>query len=395
MQQNLKTMEKVTNPFIVLGTIPDPYFCDREKETERLVRYLTNGQNVVLHAPRRIGKSKLIEHCFEQPAIKGKYYTIFVDILQTGNLQEFTYEFGKAVFEATASLGDKLMKQFAQTVQSLHTEYTIDPMTGFPKLSLSIGHIENAIYTIEEVFRFLEQADKPCIVAIDEFQRIADYPEKNVEAILRTHIQKMRNCKFVFAGSDRHLLGQMFQDYNRPFYNSAATITLEQIERSKYNAFATMHFEEYDKHIAPEDVDRVYDLFDGNTFAMQKTLNIAFSLTGKKEWCTIDTIRQAIDEIIEENDFSYRTHLMSVGSSQKEVLFAIARSGKAMQITSAAFVGKYRLGSASSVQSAVRKLKADGWVAEYINQAGQKYYQVNDYFLMLWIQKKYGRGFEI
>lgn len=395
MQQNLKTMEKVTNPFIVLGTIPDPYFCDREKETERLVRYLTNGQNVVLHAPRRIGKSKLIEHCFEQPAIKGKYYTIFVDILQTGNLQEFTYEFGKAVFEATASLGDKLMKQFAQTVQSLHTEYTIDPMTGFPKLSLSIGHIENAIYTIEEVFRFLEQADKPCIVAIDEFQRIADYPEKNVEAILRTHIQKMRNCKFVFAGSDRHLLGQMFQDYNRPFYNSAATITLEQIERSKYNAFATMHFEEYDKHISPEDVDRVYDLFDGNTFAMQKTLNIAFSLTEKKEWCTIDTIRQAIDEIIEENDFSYRTHLMSVGSSQKEVLYAIARSGKAMQITSAAFVGKYRLGSASSVQSAVRKLKADGWVAEYINQAGQKYYQVNDYFLMLWIQKKYGRGFEI
>ena len=388
-------MEKVTNPFIVLGTIPDPYFCDREKETERLVRYLTNGQNVVLHAPRRIGKSKLIEHCFEQPAIKGKYYTIFVDILQTGNLQEFTYEFGKAVFEATASLGDKLMKQFAQTVQSLHTEYTIDPMTGFPKLSLSIGHIENAIYTIEEVFRFLEQADKPCIVAIDEFQRIADYPEKNVEAILRTHIQKMRNCKFVFAGSDRHLLGQMFQDYNRPFYNSAATITLEQIERSKYNAFATMHFEEYDKHIAPEDVDRVYDLFDGNTFAMQKTLNIAFSLTEKKEWCTIDTIRQAIDEIIEENDFSYRTHLMSVGSSQKEVLYAIARSGKAMQITSAAFVGKYRLGSASSVQSAVRKLKADGWVAEYINQAGQKYYQVNDYFLMLWIQKKYGRGFEV
>lgn len=395
MQQNLKTMEKVINPFIVLGTIPDPYFCDREKETERLVRYLTNGQNVVLHAPRRIGKSKLIEHCFEQPAIKGKYYTIFVDILQTGNLQEFTYEFGKAVFEATASLGDKLMKQFAQTVQSLHTEYTIDPMTGFPKLSLSIGHIENAIYTIEEVFRFLEQAEKPCIVAIDEFQRIADYPEKNVEAILRTHIQKMQNCKFVFAGSDRHLLGQMFQDYNRPFYNSAATITLEQIERSKYNAFATMHFEEYDKHIAPEDVDRVYDLFDGNTFAMQKTLNIAFSLTEKKEWCTIDTIRQAIDEIIEENDFSYRTHLMSVGSSQKEVLYAIARSGKAMQITSAAFVGKYRLGSASSVQSAVRKLKADGWVAEYINQAGHKYYQVNDYFLMLWIQKKYGRGFEV
>ena len=359
------------------------------------MRYLTNGENVVLHAPRRIGKSKLIEHCFEQEAIKGKYYTIFVDILQTGNLQEFTYEFGKAVFEATASLGNKMLKQFAQTVQSLHSEYTIDPFTGFPKFSMSIGHIENAIYTIEEVFRFLEQADKPCIVAIDEFQRIAEYPEKNVEAILRTHIQRMRNCEFVFAGSDRHLLGQMFQDYNRPFYESAAVITLEKIEQSKYNTFVTTHFEEFDKHISPEDVERIYDLFDGNTYAMQKTLNTAFSLTEKSERCTLGIIRQAVDEIIEENDFTYRTHLMSIGLSQKEVLYAIARSGKAMQITSAAFVGKYRLGSSSSVQSAVRKLKADGWIAEYINRDNQKYYQLNDYFLMLWIQKKYGQGYEV
>ena len=392
---NFEYMEKVTNPFIIRGAIPEAYFCDRVKETERLVRYLTNGNNVVLHAPRRIGKSKLIEHCFEQPAIKGKYYTIFLDILQTGNLQEFTFEFGKAVFEATASLGDKMMKQFALTVQSLHTEYSIDPFTGFPKLSMSIGHVANPLYTIEEVFRFLEQADKPCIVAIDEFQRIADYPEKNVEAILRTHIQRMRNCEFVFAGSDRHLLGQMFQDYNRPFYESASIFTLEKIERSKYNAFVLQHFEEFGKHIASEDVDRVYNLFDGNTYAMQKTIHTAFSLTPDGDMCTLAIIRRAIDDIIEDNDFTYRTHLMPMGLSQKEVLYAIARSGIATQITSAAFVGKYRLGSASSVQSAVRKLKADGWVTEYMNQEGLKCYQLNDYFLMLWIQQKYGRGYDL
>jgi len=395
LQQNLNLMEKVTNPFIIRGAIPEPYFCDREKETERLVRYLTNGEHVVLHAPRRIGKSKLIEHCFAQPAIKDKYYTIFVDILQTGNLQEFTYEFGKAVFEATASLGNKMMKQFAQTVQSLHGEYSIDPFTGFPKFSMSIGHIANPIYTIEEVFRFLEQADKPCIVAIDEFQRIADYPEKNVEAILRTHIQRMRNCEFVFAGSDRHLLGQMFQDYNRPFYESATIMTLEKIERSKYNAFVLEHFEEFNKHIATEDVDRVYDLFDGNTYAMQRTIHTAFSLTPEKQTCTLSTIRQAIDDIIEDNDFTYRTHLMPMGLSQKEVLYAIARSGVASQITGSVFVNKYRLSSASSVQSAIRKLKADGWVTEFMNPDGQKCYQLNDYFLMLWIQKNYGRGYEL
>ena len=327
--------------------------------------------------------------------IKDKYYTIFVDILQTGNLQEFTYEFGKAVFETTASIGSKMMKQFAQTVQSLRGEYSMDPFTGMPKFSMSIGHIENAIYTIEEVFRFLEQADKPCIVAIDEFQRIADYPEKNVEAILRTHIQKMQNCEFIFAGSDRHLLGQMFLDYNRPFYESATILTLEKIEKAKYNAFAVAHFKEFEKNISADDVDRVYDLFDGNTFAMQKTLHTAFSLTNVNSTCTLDTIRRAIDDIIEDNDFTYRTHLMNIGLAQKEVLYAIARSGVAMQITRANFVNKYRLGSSSSVQSAVRKLKADGWVAECLNEDGQKGYQLNDYFLMLWIQKNYGKGYDL
>lgn len=386
-------MEKVTNPFIIRGMIPDAYFCDREKETERLVRYLTNGNNVVLHAPRRIGKSKLIEHCFAQPTIRDKYYTIFVDILQTGNLQEFTYEFGKAVFESTASFGNKMIKQFSQIVQSLHGDYSIDPITGFPKFSMSIGHIENAVYTIEEVFHFLEKADKPCIIAIDEFQRIAQYPERNVEAILRTHIQRMSNCEFIFAGSDRHLLGQMFQDYNRPFYESATIMTLDKIEQSKYNAFVTNHFKEFGKQISSEDVDRVYDLFDGNTFAMQKTLHTAFSLTSEEEICTLAVIRQAIDDIIADNDFTYRSHLMSMGASQKEVLYAIGRNGVASQVTSTAFVGKYHLGSPSSVQSAIRKLLAEGWISEFYDNNGKKCYQLNDLFLMLWIQQKYGMGY--
>ena len=205
----------------------------------------------------------------------------------------------------------------------------------------------------------------------------------------------MRNCEYVFAGSDRHLLGQMFQDYNRPFYESATIITLDKIERSKYNAFVLEHFAEFDRHIAAEDVDRVYDLFDGNTYAMQRTIHTAFSLTPEKQTCTLTTIRRAIDDIIEDNDFTYRSHLMPMSSSQKEVLYAVARSGIATQITGSAFVNKYRLGSASSVQSAIRKLKADGWLSEDMNQDGQKYYQLNDYFLMLWVQKNYGRGYEL
>ncbi|MBR0296349.1 MAG: ATPase [Paludibacteraceae bacterium] len=388
-------MAKVTNPFIVQGYIPEEYFCDREEETKRVVRYLTNGNNIVLSAPRRVGKSKLIEHCFVQPEIKDNYYTIFVDIMQTGNLQEFTYELGKAIFDVTASLGSKMKKLFAQTVRSLQGDFGFDYFTNQPKFSLSLGNISNPQYTIEEIFNFLEEADKPCIVAIDEFQRIAQYPEKNVEAILRTHIQRLHNCHFIYSGSEYHLLGQMFLDYNRPFYQSSTMMTLEKIERSKYGAFAVEHFEEFGKHIDIENVNRVYDLFDGNTFAMHKTLNTSFSITSDGTECDLLTIHKAIDNILGESEHDFRTRLMPMSLPQKEVLYAIARSGIAMQITGAEFVKKFHLGSPSSVQSAVRKLLSDGWIAEIYNNDGKKCYQLNDMFLMLWIQQTYGEGYVI
>lgn len=388
-------MAKVSNPFIVRGAIPPEYFCDREQETIKLVKLLTNNNNVVLIAPRRIGKSRLIDHCFEQPELKDIYYKILVDIMQTGNIQEFTYELGKAVFETLSSVSNRLSKLFMQTVQSLHGEFGMDPVTGNPKFSISLGHISNPTYTLEEIFRFLEQADKPCIIAIDEFQRITDYPESNVEAILRTHIQRLSNCGFIFSGSERHLLGQMFQDSNRPFYSSASIMDLEEIPQDKYNSFVIDCFKKFGKNIESVNVNRVYDLFSGNTFAMQKTMNIAFMLTPDNSECTLDIIHEAIDDILEDNTYEYRNRLMTMGSAQKQVLYAIGKKGKVTQITGAEFINLNQLGSASSVQSAMKKLLADGWVTELADEEGKKAYQLTDYFLTLWIKQKYGVGYNI
>ena len=87
---------------------------------------------------------------------------------------------------------------------------TIDPLSNMPQFGLSLNQDAQAEYTFESIFRYLESADKPCIVCFDEFQQIAKYPEKNVEALLRSHIQHMRNARFIFSGSERHLLEEMF-----------------------------------------------------------------------------------------------------------------------------------------------------------------------------------------
>lgn len=182
-------MAKERNPFVVTGKIDAKYFCDRVVESERLVKSVTNGNNLVLISPRRMGKTGLIRYCYERPEIRDDYYTFFVDILHTSSLREFTYILGKEIYETLQPLSRKMAKMFLQTLKSISGRFGFDISTGLPTFSIELGDIERPEFMLEEIFDYLNKADKPCIVAIDEFQQIAKYPEKNIEALLRGHIQ--------------------------------------------------------------------------------------------------------------------------------------------------------------------------------------------------------------
>ena len=203
-------MTKEINPFIVTGNIDPEFFCDRVDESARLIKSVTNGNNMVIISPRRMGKTGLIRFCYEKQDIKKHYYTFFIDILQTSSLREFTYLLGKAVYEALLPLSSKMATLFVQTLKSLNGKFGFDPVSGMPSFNVELGDIDRPEYTLEEIFRLLSTADKPCIVAIDEFQQISKYPENNIEALLRTHIQKIHNCNFIFAGSERSMMQAMF-----------------------------------------------------------------------------------------------------------------------------------------------------------------------------------------
>lgn len=120
---------------------------------------------------------------------QGNFITISIDILRTSSIHEFTFELGKAVFEQAAHRGAKMLKMVVNTLKSINGCFGYDPVSNTPTFNLSLGDISNPLYTLDEIFSCLEQAEKKCIIAIDEFQQICYYPEKNMEAILRTHIQ--------------------------------------------------------------------------------------------------------------------------------------------------------------------------------------------------------------
>lgn len=383
-------MAKEFNPFIVTGKIEPEYFCDRVHESARLIKSLTNGNNMVIISPRRMGKTGLIRFCYEKPEIRDDYYTFFIDILHTSSLKEFAYVLGKEIYVTLAPRSKKMASLFIQTLKSISGKFGFDPLTNLPIFNVELGDIDRPEYTLEEIFNYLAAADKPCIVAIDEFQQISKYPEKNVEALLRTHIQKIRNSHFIFAGSERHMMQAMFTSAARPFYHSADILELNAIAPDIYVSFIINHFEIRNRTITTDVVERVYHLFKGHTYYIQKTFNEAFADTPSGEACTIEAIKIAIDHLIESNATIFREILSNIPEKQKELLYAIAKEGEAKRITSAQFIKRHSLPSASSIQSAIKKLLEKDVVTE-IN----KTYSVTDKLFAMWMNTIYGNGYKL
>ena len=383
MRVNLLVLMK--NPFIITGRIPEEYFCDRRLETQKIICGLTNGDNICLMSPRRMGKSKLIQFCYDRAELKEEYYTFYIDILHTSSLAEFTYVFGQKVFDTLRSRNEKMLMAFIQGLKSLNAKFGFDAGSNMPTFSIELGDIVRPEYTLNEIFTCLEMADKPCIVAFDEFQQICKYPEKNIEALLRSHIQHLSNVNFVFAGSERHLITEMFLSSAKPFYNSTKQVELYPIAPEEYIPFVTHWFHAYQKEISEDDVRKVYQLFEGNTYGMQRTFHEAFINTSSGESCSLDIIRKSIADIIEDNGHAYSRMLSQIPARQKELLYAIAKEGKAEKITSGAFIKKHVLLSASSVQAAMKKLLELDLIT-----LDNGFYTIPDHFLALYLRKLVG-----
>lgn len=371
------------NPFVTTGYAGPEYFCDRLKETEAIVNLLSNGNNIALMSPRRYGKTDLIRHSFNQNELKDKYYTFIIDIYATNSLSEMTDRMGKAILEELKPKGRKVWSKFINTVTSLRTGITYDA-AGVPSWSLEVGDIKNPATSLDEIFKYIQNADRPCLVALDEFQQITKYADRNVEAALRTHIQYCSNANFIFSGSQREMMGAMFTSSARPFYQSATIINLPPIDEAAYEEFCLKNFEKYGKTLDPDVVKELYDKFDKTTFYLQKVMNILFIRTPEGGHCGKEDCEKAIDFIIDFSAETYEDLLYQIPEKQKTTLLAISREGKARNLTSSAFLKKYSLPSASSVSSAVKGLMDKGLLT--FNKGT---YRIYDLFFELWIRERF------
>ena len=370
-----------SNPFVTSGYAGEEFFCDRKKETKDIVSLLTNGNNLALISPRRIGKTDLIRHCFAQKEIANNYYCFIIDIYSTLCVEDFINKLGKTILEVLKPKGKMIYGRFISFIKSLTTGISYD-INGTPSWSVGVGDIKSPSTTLDEIFDYLKNADKPCIVAIDEFQQITKYKDGNVEADLRTHIQYCSNAKFIFSGSQRHLMGNIFTSPNRPFYQSVTIINLPIIDKPKYLEFCLDNFAKANKKIDVAVIDKLYDDFEGVTFYLQKVMNILFSWTDSRKKCSLDMYYESIDYIINFTAPIYVDLYSQLPEKQRQVMLAICKEGKAQNITSGDFVKKHGLPSPSSVSSAVK-----GLLERDLITMSNGAYMVYDKFFEIWMSR--------
>ncbi|MCM1076079.1 MAG: ATPase [Bacteroides sp.] len=372
----------LTNPFVIGRYAGAKYFCDREEQLHFLEKSIRNGRDVAIISPRRMGKSGLIEHLFAQEDVAKEYMTVFVDVYATSSVAELVAMLGQAVFQAVTREKDSPWQRFIEGLKSLRPTVTFDAHTGVPSLSMTAVNLTQPELTLAEIFDYLENAPRPVIVAIDEFQEISKYGEGKAEALFRSYIQRSPRTRFIFAGSEQSVMNAMFNSVKRPFYQSCLMLHLPAIPEKAYIEFAMRKFSEYGKEGEEDVIRTVYHKMSGITWFIQMMLNELFAITPPGGNLQPKDILIAEQNIIGVQEYSYREIMARLSPMQRSLAIYLAKKGPVDNLLSADSLEASGFKTAASMQSACRGLLKAGLITKTDNT-----YRLYDVFFASWIQK--------
>ena len=376
----MKKKKIPANPFILTGYVSPDYFCDREQETQKLISALQNGRNVTLISPRRIGKTGLIRHVFHRMEAEKLAKCYYVDLYKTDSLASLVEQLANVVLGSLDTTKSKIIKQVSTFFKSLRPLFSFDSLTGVPTFMVDVKP-EMAEHSLAEIFSYMEQSGQLCVVAMDEFQSITSYGDSGVEALLRSHIQQLTSVHFVFSGSQRHVLENMFASANRPFYQSTQILNLNEIEEQAYCNFATAKLAAHRQQLNADVFGYLYQELAGHTWYVQMLLNRLYD-SGEK-LISREVVDKVLTGIVDENEATFQTFMRLVTPVQARLLRAIAREGTVQQALGQSFISQYHLGATSTIRSALNALVEKEMVLDV-----QGAYQVYDRFFALWLKQK-------
>lgn len=289
-----------------------------------------------------MGKTGLIHHTLEKIRKEKSFATIYLDIFHTENLNGFINTFATAIFRMKKPAG--------------------------------------ARYTLEDLFGIIVKRNKKVqvIIAIDEFQQIAKYPEKNTEALLRGITQSLKNVRFIFSGSNRNMLSRMFGETSRPFYQGTEMMYLEEIDSLRYSQFIQRLFKKNSRKIEEKTISEILKITRCHTWYTQYCCNRLFE---RKKNIDTEEFLNVLRLILIENEPFYFEFRSLVTRYQWQLLKAIALSDGAESVTSGDFIRKFSLTNASTVKRGIDSLTEKEMIYKKENR-----YFVYDLFFSRWLE---------
>lgn len=372
-------MKQPGTPFPTTAYFGPEYFCDREEELASLKRNLKGGNSTTLVALRRLGKTALIKHLFHH--LGSRYTQIYLDILPTESLGDLLNQFTSSIAEAipeNSSAGKKIWT----FIRSLRPTVTYDALQGTPVFSINATQ-DQSRQSIQDLLVLLENQAKPTVIAIDEFQQILSYPEQQTDAWLRSIIQKLTNVTFIFAGSQQHLMQELFANPQRPFFRSTQFLKIDKLAHGAYQEFIIRKFSEKRKSITPELVDEMLNWADHHTYYVQLLCNRTFLASGKR--VDSECWKEEARRILKEQEFVFFGYREMLTVPQWSLLKALAKDGHVPHPTSADFISRHALGNPATVLRSLKSLQKMELVYRETDTEGQSYYGIYDVLFRRWI----------
>lgn len=378
---------KNSNPFLLKGYKSKEFFCDRETELKRLCENVENGADTTLVSPRRMGKTGLILHLFDHYKKTKSIECLYVDINFATSQADFNKLLSESIlkkFPEKTTIG----KLFMSLLKGFRPIIRFDAITGEPQVEISYTTEIEKTHTLQGILDFLNSQKPLIVLAIDEFQQIDDFPEKNTEAMLRSTIQHLHNIRFIFCGSKKTIMTDMFANAKRPFYASTQFIYLDKIDSKEYTSFIEKQFRKNDINIDKEVISFVLDWTRRHTFYTQSLCNMIFSMSEENTVTDIKIAKEACLELMKRNEPIFFQYKELLSASQWRYLIAVAKENMVEQPSAKKFLMQYKIGTPTDSQRLKQSLLDKDLILETITKE-RTFYQVADVFFSRWLEREF------
>jgi hypothetical protein len=374
------------NPFTFGNLALDDAFIDREAELEALLRDLRSGQDVLLVAPRRYGKSSLALPAV-QAALEEDILVASCDLMRTPTKERFAAALAKTIHDDLTSSVDQARDRAAGLFRGLRIRPTIelDPDDG--DLSFSFRASRTGADLDDTIERLLElpgriAAERRRRVAIvfDEFQEVVGLDPK-LPNLMRSVFQGQPHVAHVYLGSKRHAMQSIFNDRNEPFWRSARQMQLGRLPENALAGHIRDRFRATERDADDEAVVRILAITDGHPYATQELAFFTWGHVPHGHAAHESDVEAGLIDVLnaEHNNLSR----LWDGCTRNERVVLLALRAGPLSLFSEGVRERTGLPAATFVQRAVKALVRD----DTVEQLPDKRYQLAEPFLAEWLDR--------